>query len=128
MREAIDACFHADSVVDIVAALGAADTDWARKQIDIINTKSPTSSAVALRQMRDGAKADFNSCMQIEMRAVTRLMALPDFYEGVRAVILDKDNAPSWTPPEHANVAAADIDKIFASLGADELQLGDKNA
>ncbi|MEC7594654.1 MAG: enoyl-CoA hydratase/isomerase family protein, partial [Pseudomonadota bacterium] len=120
--------FHADSVVDIWAALGAADTDWARKQIDIINTKSPTSSAVALRQMRDGAKADFNGCMQIEMRAVTRLMALPDFYEGVRAVILDKDNAPSWTPPEHANVAAADIDKIFASLGADELQLGGKNA
>ena len=128
MREAIDACFHADSIVDIVAALGAADTDWARKQIDIINTKSPTSSAVALRQMRDGAKADFNSCMQIEMRAVTRLMALPDFYEGVRAVILDKDNAPSWTPPEHASVAVADIDKIFASLGADELQLGGKNA
>ena len=128
IRDAIDACFHADSVVDILSALAAVDTDWARKQLDIINAKSPTSSAVALRQMRDGAKADFNGCMQIEMRAVTRLMALPDFYEGVRAVILDKDNAPSWTPPEHASVAAADIDKIFASLGADELQLGDKNA
>ena len=128
IRDAIDACFHADSVVDILSALVAVDTDWAREQRDIINTKSPTSSAVALRQMRDGAKADFNSCMQIEMRAVTRLMTLPDFYEGVRAVILDKDNAPSWTPPEHASVAVADIDKIFASLGADELQLGDKNA
>ena len=128
IRDAIDACFHADSVVDILSALGAVDTEWARKQVDIINTKSPTSSAVALRQMRDGVKTDFNGCMQIEMRAVTRLMALPDFYEGVRAVILDKDNAPSWTPPEHAAVVPTDIDKIFASLGADELKLGDSNA
>ena len=128
IRDAIDACFHADSVVDILAALAAADTDWARKQTDIINTKSPTSSAVALRQMRDGAQTDFNGCMQIEMRAVTRLMELPDFYEGVRAVILDKDNAPVWTPREHANVAAGDIDKIFASLGADELQLEETHA
>ena len=128
IRDAIDECFHADSVVDILVALAAADTDWARKQADIINTKSPTSSAVALRQMRDGAETDFNGCMQIEMRAVTRLMALPDFYEGVRAVILDKDNAPVWTPPEHASVAAGDIDKIFASLGADELQLGETHA
>ena len=128
IRDAIDACFHADNVVDILSALGAVDTEWARKQVDIINTKSPTSSAVALRQMRDGVKTDFNGCMQIEMRAVTRLMALPDFYEGVRAVILDKDNAPSWTPPEHAAVVPTDIDKIFASLGADELKLGDSNA
>ena len=128
IRDAIDACFHADSVVDILTALAATDTDWARKQTDIINTKSPTSSAVALRQMRYGAQTDFNGCMQIEMRAVTRLMALPDFYEGVRAVILDKDNAPVWTPPEHASVAAGDIDKIFASLGADELQLGETHA
>ena len=115
-------------MVDILTALAATDTDWARKQTDIINTKSPTSSAVALRQMRDGTQTDFNGCMQIEMRAVTRLMALPDFYEGVRAVILDKDNAPVWTPPKHASVAAGDIDKIFASLGADELQLGGTHA
>ncbi len=128
LQDTIDACFHADSVVDILAALDTADTQWARQQIDIINTKSPTSSAVALRQMRDGAKTDFSGCMQIEMRAVTRLMALPDFYEGVRAVILDKDNKPVWTPPDHASVAAQYIDEIFAALGADELQLGETNA
>ena len=79
IRDAIDAYFHADSVVDILSALGAVDTEWARKQVDIINTKSPTSSAVAPRQMRDGVKTDFNGCMQIEMRAVTRLMAPPIF-------------------------------------------------
>jgi len=69
---------------------------------------------VALRQMRDGAKADFDECMRMEMRAVTRIMAQADFYEGVRATILEKDGAPNWTP-QH------DIDAIFAPLGADEL-------
>ena len=71
--------------------------------------KSPTSAAVALKQMRDGSEADFDACMRMEMRAVTRIMALPDFYEGVRATILEKDGAPNWTPQ-------ADINAIFAPL------------
>ena len=59
--------------------------------------------------MRDGSDADFDACMRMEMRAVTRIMALPDFYEGVRATILEKDGAPNWTPQ-------ADINAIFAPL------------
>lgn len=110
----IDRLFAADSVGDIVAALEADGGDWALQQAAAIATKSPTSAAVALRQMRDGAKADFDECMRMEMRAVTRIMAQADFYEGVRATILEKDGAPNWTP-QH------DIDAIFAPLGADEL-------
>lgn len=110
----IDRLFAADSVGNIVAALEADGGDWALQQAAAIATKSPTSAAVALRQMRDGAKADFDECMRMEMRAVTRIMAQADFYEGVRATILEKDGAPNWTP-QH------DIDAIFAPLGADEL-------
>jgi enoyl-CoA hydratase len=94
----IDRLFAADSVGDIVAALEADGGDWALQQAAAIATKSPTSAAVALRQMRDGAKADFDECMRMEMRAVTRIMAQADFYEGVRATILEKDGAPNWTP------------------------------
>ena len=54
------------TVLSIFWPLGAADTDWARKQLDIINTKSPTSSAVALRQMRDGAKADLTAACRLK--------------------------------------------------------------
>ena len=128
----IDALFAGDKVTDILAALetqaatGDEKAAWAQKQIDIINTKSPTSAAVALRQMRDGAAQDFDCCMQIEMRAVTRLMALPDFYEGVRAIIIDKDNGPLWSPARHADVTAAQIDAIFASLGDQELTFGER--
>ena len=125
MRDDIDAAFWADTVVDILAKLAAANTPWAAEQTGIINTKSPMSAGVALHQMRVGAQADFDECMRMEMRAVTRLMARPDFYEGVRAVILDKDNAPAWTPPHHGAVTAQDIEAIFAPLGADELKLGE---
>ncbi|MDA8524622.1 enoyl-CoA hydratase/isomerase family protein [Alphaproteobacteria bacterium] len=110
----IDRLFVGDSVADIVAALAADGSDWAQAQAAAIATKSPTSAAVALRQMRDGMAADFDECMRIEMRAVTRIMAQADFYEGVRATILEKDGAPNWTPQQ-------DIDAIFAPLGDDEL-------
>jgi enoyl-CoA hydratase len=113
--------FAADGVSDIIDALAADESDWAGQQMAMIETKSPTSSAVALRQMRDGAQADFDEAMRIEMRAVTRLMSLPDFYEGVRAIIIEKDNAPQWSPARHGDVTAAQIEGIFASLGDDEL-------
>ena len=105
----IDRLFAGDSVADIAAALKADGGEWAEKQLAAMQSKSPTSAAVALKQMRDGIKADFDACMRMEMRAVTRIMALPDFYEGVRATILEKDGAPNWTPQ-------ADINAIFAPL------------
>jgi enoyl-CoA hydratase len=111
----IDRLFAADSVAKIVAALEADGSDWARDQVAAIATKSPTSAAVALRQMRDGINADFDEAMRIEMRAVTRIMAQADFYEGVRATIIEKDGAPNWTPQQ-------DINAIFAPLGDDELR------
>ena len=109
----IERLFAADSVADIVAALQADGGEWAQAQAAAIASKSPTSAAVALKQMRDGIQADFDECMRIEMRAVTRIMALPDFYEGVRATIIEKTGAPNWTPQ-------ADIDAIFAPLTSSE--------
>ena len=110
----IDRLFAGDSVGDIHAALLADGGDWAKQQAEALASKSPTSAAVALRQMRDGIHAEFDECMRIEMRAVTRIMAQADFYEGVRATIIEKDGAPNWTPQQ-------DINAIFASLGDDEL-------
>jgi len=121
LQSDIDRLFCADQVIDVLTALLADGSDWALKQHALIETKSPTSAAVALRQMRDGAQADFDACMKIELRAVTRLMQLDDFYEGVRAIIIEKDNQPKWSPARHQHVTAAQIDAIFASLADDEL-------
>jgi enoyl-CoA hydratase len=89
-----------------------------------MRVKSPTSLKLALTQLRRGALWDFDECMRAEFRIVSRVVHGHDFYEGVRAVIIDKDNVPRWRPPELADVADADIEHYFAPLGVDELVLG----
>ncbi|MCO5159019.1 MAG: enoyl-CoA hydratase/isomerase family protein [Aquamicrobium sp.] len=120
----IDRCFSADTVEGILARLDAEDGEWAAKQAAAIRQKSPTSLKIALRQMREGAAASFEDCMRTEYRIVSRIPAGVDFYEGVRAVIIDKDNAPKWRPDRLEDVADAAIDAYFAPL-ANELDLAE---
>jgi len=127
LRPLIDASFSAGSVEEILARLEAVTGDgaeWAAKQAATIRSKSPTSLKISLRQMRDGAEADFEDCMKIEFRIVARVLKGHEFFEGVRAVIIDKDNAPGWRPDRLEDVSDADIDAYFATLGPDELDLG----
>jgi enoyl-CoA hydratase len=116
-QDEIARCFAGDSVEAILASLEAADSDWAREQLSIIRSKSPLSTKVALRQMRDGVgAATFGEVMAMEYRIAHRLAVSHDFLEGVRAVILDKDNQPKWVPPSLEAVSAAMVDGIFSGL------------
>ena len=78
--------------------------------------KSPTSQAIALRQMEVGATVDFYEALRMDYRIVSRICLGHDFYEGVRAVIVDKDNRPQWSAPP----SREEVDAYFAPLG-DEL-------
>lgn len=120
-REAIDRCFAADSVEGVLAALDREGTDWARATAATIRTKSPTSLKIAFRQIREGAKRNFDDCMRMEWRIVNRVIRGHDFYEGTRAVVVDKDQKPKWRPPSLAEVTAADIDAYFAPLPEGDL-------
>jgi len=113
----IERLFTRERVEDILAALYTEGTDWARKTAAIIRTKSPTSLKIALEQVRCGAHWDFAECMRAEFRIVSRIVHGFDFYEGVRAVIVDKDNAPQWRPPELGDVSEAEVARHFAPLG-----------
>ena len=84
---------------------------------------SPTSLKVTFWQLRSGARLDFDDVMRMEYRIVQRIMRGRDFFEGVRAVIIDKDKAPKWSPPRLADVRDADIDLYFERDGAEELTL-----
>ena len=117
----IDVAFREDSVEGVMTALEINGSDWAVKTLKTLKTKSPTSVNITFRQMREGAKLDFDACMQLEYRIVSRVMAAHDFYEGVRAVIVDKDNDPKWTPSDFADVSTADIDVYFEGLGDQDL-------
>jgi enoyl-CoA hydratase len=115
--------FAHPSVEDIVDALNKGGSPWARDTAAIIATKSPTSLKLAYRQIREGAKLDFNECMAMEYRMVNRIVAGHDFYEGVRATIIDKDGAPKWQPATLGAVNDGDVDAYFAPLGNKELSL-----
>lgn len=121
MQDDISKHFSKGSVSDILASLRSDRGEWAMKTAEIIETKSPTSTLVAFRQVREGAKLDFEDCMKLEFRLINGFIKGHDFYEGVRAVVIDKDQAPKWKPATLAEMKAGDVDSYFAPLGADEL-------
>src|ERR1043166_6222538 len=123
----IDRLFVGDRVEDILGRLereaeGEADASWASATAQTIRRKSPTSLKIALTQMRRGKFLSFQDCMKTEFRIVSRLVHGHDFFEGIRAVIIDKDNAPRWRPPSLEAVSEAEVERHFAPL-ADELEL-----
>jgi enoyl-CoA hydratase len=128
-RNAIDRLFAGGRVEDILAALDSevssksADAEWAGKTAAVLRTKSPLSLKLALMQVRRGKDWDFAACMRAEFRIVSRIIRGHDFYEGVRAVIVDKDNKPRWQPAALAEVSDAEVERHFASLGENELAL-----
>ncbi|WP_239804921.1 enoyl-CoA hydratase/isomerase family protein [Croceicoccus hydrothermalis] len=120
-REAIDRLFASDDLETILAALEADDSDWAAKELKTLRTKSPTSCKAVLRQLQLGAEAeDFAANMAMEYRAAGRIITRPDFAEGVRALLVDKDNDPQWQPATADAVREDDIDALFAALDGEE--------
>jgi len=119
--EQIDRLFASDRLEDIFAALENDPSDWAAKELATLRAKSPLTLKVALRQIA-GAKqvGTFAEEMRIEYRLASRIILEPDFAEGVRAVLVDKDNAPRWNPADPAGIEDAKLDELFAALPADE--------
>lgn len=128
--ETIERCFWKPSVEDTMLALDgevshAVSGEWAKKQLETLKTKSPRTLKVAHRQLALGLQAQtFEDNMRMEFRIGCRQVHSHDFQEGVRAVIVDKDNAPKWDPATLAGVTDEMLDAVFAPLGDDELTFG----
>lgn len=120
----IDRCFAYDTVAEILSALRAEGTDFCREAADAIEAKSPLMSAVSLRQLRRGAAMTFDDCMIMEYRLSQACMAGREFFEGVRAMLIDKDRAPKWEPQNLSDVTDEMIEAHFAPLGENDLVLG----
>jgi len=125
-RAPIDRLFAGDRVEDILHRLDAeqgAEREWAAATAATIRTKSPLSLKIALAQVRRGKDWSFEDCMRAEFRIVSRLVYGHDFYEGVRAVIVDKDNALRWKPSSLPDIADEDVERHFTFLDPYELVL-----
>jgi len=123
--DAIALHFSQPSLHDIIDSLGqaAAADGFAQKTLATILTRSPTSLRVAWRQISAGRTLSMDECMKMEFRILNRMLAGHDFYEGIRAAIIDKGSKPLWRPASLDDVGDAEIDAYFQSLGSLELAL-----
>ena len=113
----IASLFESDELDDILIALETNPTEWDAKELKAITAKCPMTAKVAMRQFAESAaKTDFAEEMALEYRLASRMMMRPDFAEGVRAVLVDKDNAPQWLPSTTWEVTDGMLDEIFAPL------------
>jgi enoyl-CoA hydratase len=113
----INAAFAADRLEDIIAALEADGSKWAEAELATLRCKSPQACKVSLRLLSDGAAMqDFADEMRQEYAVATRVVQRHDFVEGVRSVLIDKDNDPRWEPATPQAVTDHMIDTIFAPM------------
>jgi enoyl-CoA hydratase len=113
--------FASDELEEIEAALEADAGEWATAELATIRTKSPLSSKVSLRLLEEGADRDtFADEMVAEYALATRVVRTHDFAEGVRALLIEKDNEPEWDPPLPEAVPDEMLDDLFAPLPDDQ--------
>ena len=116
-REKIDRLFASDRLEDIFAALEQDGGKWAGKELATLRSKSPLTMKVALRQIAQAQTfTDFAEEMRVEYRLASRIITEGDFAEGVRAVLVDKDNTPRWNPAKAEGISESKLDELFAPL------------
>ncbi len=120
-QDLIDHCFSARSVESILAALDESGDAWTAEVAGIIRRQSPTSLKVAFAQLEKGATLDFDQAMIQEFRLSQACMAGKDFYEGIRALLVDRDKQPKWQPAELSQVTARMVEDHFRPLGERDL-------
>jgi enoyl-CoA hydratase len=128
LRSMIDWCFAGGAVEAILDALaaeavrGGAQAEWAAETRAGLLIKSPTSLKLTLRQLTIGQDYDLEEALALEYRLTQHVMAGHDFYEGVRAILIDRDRKPRWRPATLAEVTDGAIDAYFAPIGDRELR------
>jgi enoyl-CoA hydratase/carnithine racemase len=112
--------FAYNHVEDIVVSLERASLEgcnWAREKLTILQEKSPTSLKVALEQIIRGKSLSLEECFRMEVELGVQFMRHHDFFEGVRAVLVDKDRNPQWSPPRLEDVSEKEVDSYFPLHG-----------
>ena len=120
MMQDIDRCFSAESLQEIVASLRKKGGEWADKQLAALMKLSPISMAITLEQLKRCANRSFEDSMTIEYRMSQRGMQEGhDFFEGVRALLIDKDQKPKWNPPTIEGVTRELVEEHFKPVSND---------
>lgn len=121
--EGLDRCFGRETLREVISALIAEGADWAWDAVEPIGDNSPTALAVTFRQLAEGGGLGFDDALRREYRIATRMLAESDFFEGIRAAVVDKDRRPQWRPATLADVGADAVARYFAPAADGELDL-----
>jgi enoyl-CoA hydratase len=127
-RAPIDRIFSASSVEEILARLASETSDraWAEETRATLLKRCPLSLKVAFEQLRRGKNyRSLKEALIVEYRLATRFLRMPDFYEGVRALLIDKDNNPRWSPATLGEVSDEMVSALFEPLPEGDLRLTD---
>jgi enoyl-CoA hydratase len=122
LQPAIDRCFAGPSVEAIAAALAGERGEWAQTALGAIGRASPLSLKIAFRQLELGRGMTLEEALTLEYRMTQHVMAGHDFFEGIRALLVDKDQKPRWQHASLEAVSDADVDSYFAEIGEHELR------
>jgi len=120
-RVMIDTCFGQETLEELAQQLNREQDPWARETTELLLTRSPTSVKVVFEQLKRGAHMGFDDCMRMEYRMALQFLRTPDFYEGVRAAVIDKDRNPHWQPKLLITVSEKDVAAFFAPSQQREL-------
>jgi len=116
----IDQCFKENSVEEIIHNLRSVNDDWTKKLAVSMEKMSPISMKITLEMLRRGKEMSLKDCLAMEYRLVRRCCEDSDFYEGVRAVLVDRDNQPKWSPAILDQVGLDKIERYFSNLSSEE--------
>jgi len=121
-KKVIDEVFSLNTVEEILEALERHKSEFTSEIINTLLKMSPSSLKVTLRQMREGKKLDFKSCFVMEYKLSQGFMENHDFFEGVRAQLVDKDRKPKWNPIKLEDVTGSMVDSYFQNPATLTLQ------
>jgi len=114
--------FDAGSVADILVALEADGSDWSAQQAKLIRRKSPLAMATTFEAMRRGAGLEFRAAMRQELNLSLNFLTIQDFYEGIRAQLIDKDRNPGWSHDGVDSVTTDQIERMFRTTSDPRLE------
>lgn len=112
----IDRCFSKISIEEILAALNQENDIWSEQIYQLLQTRSPLSLKIVLEQLNRGSQLNFDDCLRMEYRLANRFLRGTEFYEGIRAAVIDKDRSPHWYPAHLSEITTDDVARYFAPL------------
>ncbi|MBA2651274.1 MAG: enoyl-CoA hydratase/isomerase family protein [Tatlockia sp.] len=116
-QEVIDSCFGKETIENILSALQIKANDWSLATKNNLEQKAPLSLKVTLAQIQKAKTLSMEECLKMDYRLVNHFMCDSDFYEGIRALLVDKDKSPHWQPKSLSFVSEARVAEYFEDAG-----------